>query len=92
MEHAPNLISVSARWRWPPQFQLAVAWKGIINQATLSHEGGEKRVMMPNYVDGANDGADDAANYDHANNYGYVSAEHDDHSAETHCTFNNELC
>ena len=30
-----------------------------------------------------------AANYDHANNYGYVSAEHDDHSAETHCTFNN---
>ena len=47
---------------------------------------------MPNYVDGANDGADDAANYDHANNYGYVSAEHDDHSAETHCTFNNELC
>ena len=92
MEHAPNLISVSARWRWPPQFQLAVAWQGIINQATLSHESGEKRVMMPNYVDGANDGADDAANYDHANNYGYVSAEHDDHSAETHCTFNNELC
>ena len=30
-----------------------------------------------------------AANYDHANNYGYVSAEHDDHSAETHCTFSN---
>ena len=30
-----------------------------------------------------------AANYDHANNYGYDSAEHDDHSAETHCTFND---
>ena len=34
------------------------------------------------YVDGANDGAGDAANYDHANNYAYVSAEHDDHCAE----------
>ena len=33
-----------------------------------------------------------AANYDHANNYAYDYAEHDDHSvenyAETHCKFN----
>ena len=32
-----------------------------------------------------------AANYDHANNYAYDYAEHDDHSvekyAETHCKF-----
>ena len=43
------------------------------------------------YVDGAGKLGNDVyvANYDHANNYGYVSVEHDDHSAEAHCTFNN---
>ena len=80
MKNAPNLISVSARWRLPPSSR----WRGT--ESTIRQE---KRVTMPNYVDGANDGADDAANYDFANNYGYVSAEHDDHSAETHCTFSN---
>ena len=46
------------------------------------------------YVDGAGKLGNDVyvANYDHANNYAYDYAEHDDHSAEnyaeTRCKFN----
>ena len=89
MKSTPNLVSAqgggghhssNSQWRGK---KLSITQRVLMNV--------KKKIGNDAYVDGAGKIGNDVyvANYDHANNYGYVSVEHDDHSAETHCTFNN---